>query len=378
MISERQYYEGTSEDSTPEEQFKQIHTTFRRGDVIGVRGFPGKSNKGQLSVIPRSIELLAPCIRELPASKDALKDPDVRFRKRYLDLLVNQEVMQTFMTRAAVIRFLRTFLEKRSFIEVETPILCTSAGGAAARPFTTHLRAFDMEQQLRIAPELSLKKLIVGGFERVFEIGKNFRNEGVDPSHNPEFTMCEFYEAYADYYSLMDTTEAFLSELCVHLRGSTRMEPLRTREGNEVGEAGADKGTETVIDFTPPYRRIPIVEGLRERIGEADFPADLDVNDSVSAPPVLLAVCDKHGIKCAPPHTCARLLDKLVEHFLEPECVQPTFLCDHPICLSPLAKNHRDKVCTRHTGARYCCSCARSILLLVDPCLNHFAATLPI
>jgi lysyl-tRNA synthetase class 2 len=195
MISEKQYYEGSAEEGTPEEQFKQIHTEFRRGDIIGVRGFPGKSNKGQLSVIPRSIELLAPCVRELPAAKDGLKDPDVRFRKRYIDLLVNEGVMQTFVTRAAVIRFLRNFLEQRQFIEVETPILCSSAGGAAARPFTTHLRAFDLEQQLRIAPELSLKKLIVGGFERVYEIGKVFRNEGVDPSHNPGESI-----VYPPYY----------------------------------------------------------------------------------------------------------------------------------------------------------------------------------
>ena len=194
---------------------------FSRGDIVGVRGFPGKSGRGELSLIPRELKLLAPCRHALPSAseKEKLVDEDIRFRRRYVDLLANaHSVLPIFLVRARVVRFLRSFLEQRGFVEVETPSLCTSAGGAAARPFTTQARAFGgMPLELRIAPELYLKQLLVGGFERVFELGKAFRNEGVDTTHNPEFTTLEFYCAFEDAEGFMALTEEMLAGLAAEL-----------------------------------------------------------------------------------------------------------------------------------------------------------------
>ncbi|KAJ0401865.1 hypothetical protein P43SY_007799 [Pythium insidiosum] len=319
VLSELKHFEGSGDSADPEavqDEFVRFHEALRRGDIIGVRGFPGKSGKGELSVIPRQLEVLAPCIQPLPNSKYGIKEPEIRFRQKYLDLLTNPNVRPIFETRTKVIRGIRRYLEDRGFLEVETPMLFTAAGGAAAQPFVTRSRALGKDLYLRIAPELFLKQLVIGGFDRVFEIGKVFRNEGIDATHNPEFTICEFYQAYADYHSLMDTTEEMLCGIVQDVTGSLRTE----------------------IDFTPPFRRLPIKETLEECLGES-LP-DLDGPDAV---PNLLAICQRHKVECGPPHTAARLVDKLIAHFIEPMCINPTFLYNHPRCMSPLAKAHRDQ-----------------------------------
>jgi lysyl-tRNA synthetase, class II len=263
-----------------------------------VRGFPGKSGKGELSIIPRQIEVLAPCIQPLPNSKYGIKEPvrfssrentihrlclsivgcllkqEIRFRQKYLDLLSNPQVRPIFETRAKVIRGVRRYFEDRGFIEVETPMLFSAAGGAAAHPFVTRSRALGKDLYLRIAPELFLKQLVIGGFDRVFEMGKVFRNEGVDATHNPEFTMIEFYQAYADYYQLMDTTEDLLSGLVQDVTGSLKVpypvDPSELDVGvTQSEEDEPESRTKMVeIDFTPPFRRLPIKETLEECLKE--------------------------------------------------------------------------------------------------------------
>ncbi|ETV92450.1 lysine-tRNA ligase, variant [Aphanomyces invadans] len=296
-----------------------MQSTSRHG-ATGIHGFPGKSGKGELSIIPREIVVLSPCVSAIPNSKYGIKDPDIRFRQKYLDLLTNPGVRDIFETRAKVIRHIRRYLEDKDFIEVETPILSTSAGGAAAKPFKTDSRALNTNLFLRIAPELYLKQLVIGGMDRVFEIGKVFRNEGVDPSHNPEFTMCEFYQAYADYNDFMAMAEDMLSGLVLSVNKSYIVP-------TEHGE----------IDFTPPFKRISIVRGIEAAIDET-LPSMTDPN-LISK---LLDICHRHNISCPAPHTAPRILDCLVGEFLEPQCKNPTFLTDHPALLSPLAKAHRD------------------------------------
>lgn len=228
VLSELKHFEGTgyesgdsSSESTAQCEFEKVHEALRRGDVIGVHGFPGKSGKGELSVIPRRLEVLAPCLQPFPNAKYGIKEPEIRFRKKYLDLLANPSVRANFETRAQVVRGVRRYLEDRGFVEVETPMLFSAAGGAAAQPFVTASRALGRDLYLRIAPELFLKQLVIGGFDRVFEIGKVFRNEGIDATHNPEFTMCEFYQAYADYHALMATAEDMISDILPRARHAT-------------------------------------------------------------------------------------------------------------------------------------------------------------
>ncbi|ETV76394.1 lysine-tRNA ligase [Aphanomyces astaci] len=319
VLAEKKYFQG-DDVANNDTEFEHVHESLRRGDIIGIHGFPGKSGKGELSIIPRGISVLSPCVLPIPNSKYGIKEPDIRFRQKYLDLLTNRGVRDIFATRAKVIRHIRRYLEDLDFIEVETPILCTSAGGAAAKPFTTESRALNTKLYLRIAPELYLKQLVIGGMDRVFEIGKVFRNEGVDQSHNPEFTMCEFYQAYADYNDLMATAEDMLSGLVKSLKNSYVV---------ESSEHGA-------IDFTPPFKRISIVPGIEAAINDK-LPSMLDP-DLIAK---LLDICHRHDVPCPAPHTAPRILDCLVGHFLEPQCTSPTFLIDHPVVLSPLAKAHR-------------------------------------
>lgn len=190
-------YEGTEED------FHKIHSTLRRGDIVGVVGFPGKSKKGELSIFPKSMILLSPCLHMLPTSHSGLKDQEIRYRQRYLDLILSAENRKVFEIRTRVINYIRKFLDSRGFLEVETPMMNLIPGGATAKPFITHHNDLSMDMYMRIAPELYLKQLIIGGFERVYEIGRQFRNEGIDLTHNPEFTTCEFYWAYCDYNDLL-------------------------------------------------------------------------------------------------------------------------------------------------------------------------------
>ncbi|KDO33884.1 lysyl-tRNA synthetase [Saprolegnia parasitica CBS 223.65] len=318
VLAERKHYANA--DDTSDKAFEHVHDSLRRGDIIGVHGFPGKSGKGELSIIPQHVSVLSPCLAPFPNSKYGLKEIDIRFRQKYLDLLTNKDVRGIFTTRAKVIQYIRRYLEDRDFIEVETPILCTAAGGAAANPFTTTSRALHTDLFLRIAPELYLKQLVIGGMDRVFEIGKVFRNEGVDQSHNPEFTMCEFYQAYADYNTFMTTAEDMLSGLVQSVNGSYNVE--------WNGQS---------IDFSPPFKRISILEGLEEALGEP-----LPAMDDPELVPKLLAICDARDVVCPKPHTPARVIDCLIGEYLEPQCVNPTFLIHHPALLSPLAKAHRD------------------------------------
>jgi lysyl-tRNA synthetase class 2 len=298
-------------------------------DFVGVTGTLFRTKTGEVTVRAQVLELLGKSLRPLPRGKTqqtakgavtfgGLADPEVRYRQRYADLAVHPDVRKTFELRAGVISFLRRFLEERGFLEVETPVLQPQYGGASARPFVTHHHALDMPLYLRIADELYLKRLIVGGFERVYEIGHDFRNEGMDRFHNPEFTMLECYQAYADYHDIMALTEAMVAEVVQHSTGGP---------GVTLGE--------TALDFTPPFQRIAFVEAIRARSG-------LDVRTASEA-----ALRDRllgAGVSReeADSFQGAKLVDEVFKALVEPELVQPTFVMDYPKALSPLARVHRE------------------------------------
>ncbi|EME28005.1 lysyl-tRNA synthetase, class II [Galdieria sulphuraria] len=309
------------------DNFTSTHNLLRRGDIVGVKGYAGKSKKGELSIFPTEVQLLSPCLRMLP--KFALKDPETRFRQRYLDLIMNAEITRdTFTKRAKIIQFVRQFLNENGFLEVETPMMNTIAGGATAKPFVTFHNELDMKMFMRVAPELYLKMLVVGGLDRVYEIGKNFRNEGIDMTHNPEFTSCEFYAAYWDYQDLMNFTERMLSNLVKELTGDYVIE--YHPEGKDLSES-------IKIDFTPPFRRLSMLDALEEHLSEK-LPRPLDSAETHNR---LVEICSERNVICPEPKTTARMLDKLFGEFIEPQCIHPTFVCDHPEIMSPLAKYHR-------------------------------------
>ncbi|KAG1669015.1 hypothetical protein FOA52_000608 [Chlamydomonas sp. UWO 241] len=241
---------------------------------------------------------------------------------------LTEQVRDIFFTRSRIIQFIRRYLDTRGFLEVETPMMNMIPGGAAARPFKTFHNDLNMGLFMRIAPELFLKMLVVGGIDRVYEIGRQFRNEGIDMTHNPEFTTCEFYQAYADYFDLLDMTETLVCAMVLELKGSYKIQYHANGQDNDPIE----------IDFTPPWKRISMVSGLEEALG-VKFPTDLE---SPEARKMLSEQCAKHNVSCPAPQTPARLLDKLVGDFLENQCINPTFICDHPQLMSPLAKWHRD------------------------------------
>ncbi|MDP4177655.1 MAG: lysine--tRNA ligase [Bacillota bacterium] len=305
-------------DDVGEEKLKE-YKTFDIGDFISVTGRVFKTKTEEISLHITDFQLISKSLKPLPEKWHGLKDPDLRYRQREVDLVMNADVRDVFMKRTAIIRYIREFLDNRGYLEVETPILSPIAGGAAARPFTTHHNALDINMYLRIATELYLKRLIVGGFEKVYDMGKNFRNEGIDIRHNPEFTMIELYEAYADYNDMMEIMENLAAYVCQKIHGTTKIDY---------------QGTE--IDFTPPWRRLTMIDAVKEYAG-------IDFNQIASDEEAQKIASEKHlqfkkEIKDC---TKADILNALFEEYVEDKLIQPTFLCDYPVEISPLTKKKR-------------------------------------
>lgn len=287
------------------------------GDIIGVEGRVFKTRMGEVTIAVKKFTLLAKSLRVLPEKWHGLKDVELRYRQRYLDLIMNPEVKDTFLLRSKIIQAIRRFLDQRGFLEVETPMMHPVAGGAAARPFITHHNALDMDLYLRIAPELYLKRLLVGGLEKVYEINRNFRNEGISTRHNPEFTMLELYQAYADYYDMMNLTEELISAVALETLGVTRV----LYEGE-------------VIELAPPYRRMTMLEAVRQYTG-------IDFNAFDGDQAALRAVAGL-GIEVARTDTWGSLLNRVFEEKVEEKLILPTFIFDYPIEVSPLAKRKEE------------------------------------
>ncbi|MEN2985171.1 MAG: lysine--tRNA ligase [Thermodesulfovibrionaceae bacterium] len=286
------------------------------GDIVGVRGRLFRTKTDELTVEVQDFVFLSKSLRPLPEKWHGLKDIEARYRQRYVDLIVNPSVKETFIKRQKIIKYMREFLENEGFIEVETPMMHLIAGGARAKPFKTYHEALDMELYLRIAPELYLKRLLVGGFERVFEIGKNFRNEGISTKHNPEFTMIEFYVAYKDYHWLMSFTERLLSYIVEKLYGQFKV-----------------KFGDTLIDFTPPYKRITMYDALIQNGVPEEAIKDWDE---------AYKFAKDMGIEISKDSSLSRILDEIFKEKVEPKLIQPTFVIDYPVELSPLAKRKRE------------------------------------
>ncbi|KAK6957149.1 Protein kinase [Daldinia eschscholtzii] len=318
--------------------FEKQHDHIRRGDIIGVIGYPGrtapktkleKGEEGELSIFATEVILLSPCLHQLPDEYYGFKDQEQRYRKRYLDLIMNPKTAQTYRTRTKIIKYIRNYLDNAGFEEVETPILNQIAGGATAKPFQSHLNDYNMDIFLRIAPELPLKMLIVGEYDKVYEIGRLFRNEGADLTHNPEFTTCEFYEAYADFNDLMKRTEELVSGMVKHLTGSY-VTTFTTQHGETY-----------TVNWEAPWRRVEMIPALEEATGEKFPPGDQLHTDETRE--WLKGVLKKVNVVCPEPQTTARMLDRLTGEFIEETAVNPTFITEHPKIMSPLAKDHRSK-----------------------------------
>ena len=294
------------------------------GDFIGIEGFVFRTQMGEISIHAQKLTVLAKSLRPLPIVKykdgvayDKFEDPELRYRQRYVDLIVNDGVKDIFLQRATVIRTIRRVLDEAGYTEVETPTLQNIAGGASAKPFITHFNALDTDMYLRIATELYLKRLIVGGFEGVYEIGKNFRNEGMDRNHNPEFTCMELYVQYKDYNWMMAFTEKLLETVCIAVNGK----PEREIDGN-------------IISFKAPYRRLPILEAIKEKTGY-----DLTGMDEAQ----IRDVCQKLNMEIDDTMGKGKLIDEIFGEFCEGTFIQPTFITDYPVEMSPLTKMHRSK-----------------------------------
>ncbi len=288
-------------------------THFDIGDIIGVIGKVFKTQRGEISVWASQVTLLSKSLRPLPEKWHGLKDVELRYRQRYVDLIVNPEVKDVFITRSRIVKSIRNYLDKLGFLEVETPMMHPIPGGAAARPFITHHNTLDMDLYLRIAPELYLKRLLVGGLEKVYEINRNFRNEGISTKHNPEFTMLELYEAYADYEDMMKLTEELVSSVALEVLGTTIIE----YEGQK-------------IDLTPPWKRIPMLDAIKmyTEVDFADITSDVEAKQAAA----------RLGLKVEDGVTRGTVINEVFEEFVEPKLIQPTFIIDYPIEISPLAK----------------------------------------
>ena len=318
----------TRDDICPDENKELYNTVFKRlldiGDFVGIRGFVFRTQTGEISVHAKELTLLSKSIKPLPIVKykdgvayDKFDDPELRFRQRYVDLVVNEGIKETFLKRAKVISTMRQFFDEAGYTEVETPTLQGIAGGATARPFITHFNALNQEMFLRIATELYLKRLIVGGFEGVYEIGKNFRNEGMDRTHNPEFTLMELYVQYKDYNWMMSFTERLLETICVAVNGK----PESVVDGQ-------------VISFKAPYRRLPILDAIKEKTG---YDLDGKTEDEIRQ------VCKELKLDIDETMGKGKLIDEIFGEFCEGQFIQPTFITDYPVEMSPLTKMHRSK-----------------------------------
>ncbi|KAL1621965.1 lysyl-tRNA synthetase [Neofusicoccum ribis] len=321
-----------AQESSSEVPFQKQHENLRRGDIVGIIGFPGRTNpknraEGELSIFAKEVILLTPCLHQLPGEHYGFKDKEQRHRRRYLDLIMNDSTRQTFITRARMITYIRKFFDTRDFIEVETPMMNMIAGGATAKPFKTYHNDLKLDMFMRIAPELYLKELIVGGMERVYEIGRQFRNEDIDLTHNPEFTTCEFYQAFADMFDIMDLTEELVSGLVKHVTGGYKTK-FHTQHGEEYE-----------VNWEKPWKRIEMIPELESKLGEKFPPGDELHTQETNE--FLKRMIKKAGIDCTPPLTNARMLDTLVGEFIEEQCINPTFIMGHPQMMSPLAKYHR-------------------------------------
>jgi lysyl-tRNA synthetase class 2 len=318
----------TRDDICPDEDKEMYNTVFKRlldlGDFIGIEGFVFRTQMGEISIHAKKLTVLAKSIKPLPIVKykdgvayDSFEDPELRYRQRYVDLIVNDGVKEKFLKRATVIKTMRAVLDEAGYTEVETPILQSIPGGASARPFITHHNSLDMDLYLRIATELYLKRLIVGGFEGVYEIGKNFRNEGMDKNHNPEFTCMELYVQYKDYNWMMSFTEKLLERICIAVNGCTETE--------------IDGKT---ISFKAPYRRLPILEAIKEKTG---YDLEGKSEDEIRQ------ACKELNMEIDNTMGKGKLIDEIFGEFCEGTFIQPTFITDYPVEMSPLTKMHRSK-----------------------------------
>lgn len=316
------------DDLCPGEDKDTYNIFFKKlldiGDIVGIEGFVFRTQMGEITVHAKNIKMLCKSLRPLPIVKmkdgkayDAFEDPELRYRQRYVDLIVNDGIKDIFLQRATVLRTLRSVLDEAGYTEVETPTLQSIAGGASARPFITHFNALDVDMYMRIATELYLKRLIVGGFEGVYEIGKNFRNEGMDRNHNPEFTCMELYVQYKDYNWMMAFTEKLLETICIAVNGK----PEREIDGN-------------IISFKAPYRRLPILDAIKEKTG-------FDCNGKTEEE--IRAFCKEKGMDVDETMGKGKLIDELFGEFCEGTFLQPTFITDYPVEMSPLTKMHRSK-----------------------------------
>ncbi len=320
-----QIYLKRDEIGSAYDQFKLMDI----GDIVGVKGSVFRTKTGEISIHAKSLDLLSKSVRPLPVVKekvdekgnktvyDPFSDKELRYRQRYVDLAVNAEVRETFIKRAKIVSSVRKFLDEKGYLEVETPVLQPIYGGAAARPFVTHHNALDFDFYLRISDELYLKRLIVGGFEGVYEIGKDFRNEGMDKSHNPEFTMLELYVSYKDYDWMMNLVENLLHSVALAVAGSPKV-----KVGNNE------------VDFTPGWKRITMLDSIREATGE-------DLSGKTESE--LASAAKRHHVEVEPSMGPGKIIDAIFSELVEPTLVQPTFITDYPIEMSPLAKRHRSK-----------------------------------